>query len=335
MHKEAHKSIDVDVFKEILENEFFSQEKDETTRDDLIEMVRRINKVEIKVQGSDLDKKKESAKIKHKQFGFRAKTDFKIEFRPDIFENETTICLIPQKIYELEDEVKKLPVPYCEKGKVLKSLLGDAFERLKVKAKNILQNSGSDEQITHYAKKNIQVAQRNCYDARLLLIKIQKTKNSNDIFIIFMANVFLINVVIYLQKMFSSYYKVINNDKIIQKAELYDVMDWNVIMEPKAEYITKKREELEEEIPEDLKIYINGQINIFLTVMYEMRNKEIQNKKMYLSGTDKGFVNWISKGVFDKNGDPIKPATIIKCIKDYNDDKRVKGNKRFDIEPYF
>jgi len=56
---------------------------------------------------------------------------------------------------------------------------------------------------------------------------------------------------------------------------------------------------------------------------------------MYISGTDKAFINFISKNVVDKNGDPIKSATIIKCMKDYNDDKRAKGNKRHDIDPYF
>lgn len=86
---------------------------------------------------------------------------------------------------------------------------------------------------------------------------------------------------------------------------------------------------------EDLKIMVNGQINTFITIMYDLRHKELQNKKIYLSGKDKAFINFISKNVVDKNGEPIKPATIIKCMQYYNDDKRAKGNKQHDIEPYF
>jgi hypothetical protein len=51
-----------------------------------------------------------------KKYEFRVKADYKIELLQDVFKNETVISLIPQYIYELEDVVKNMPEPYCEKG---------------------------------------------------------------------------------------------------------------------------------------------------------------------------------------------------------------------------
>ncbi|MDD4234901.1 MAG: hypothetical protein PHF99_02670 [Bacteroidales bacterium] len=94
MSIEAHRSIDVDVFKEILDNEFFIGNKNEIP--DLIDLVKKIQAVELKVQGIDLDHKREAKIIKHRNYGFRAKADYKIEFKQDVFENETLITLIPR-----------------------------------------------------------------------------------------------------------------------------------------------------------------------------------------------------------------------------------------------
>jgi hypothetical protein len=215
-------------------------------------------------------------------------------------------------------------------------LYSDAFERLKIKARNIIHNSDNDNEIGHYAKKNIQMAKRNCYDARLLFHKIQKTKNKDAIFLVLMANIFMINVLVFLQKMFSSYYKEKDIEKLKQKAELYDSIDLNILMEQQAEYeIANKQEQFDDDISDDLKIYINGQINALVTVFYDLRNKQLKNNKKFLEGSDKAFIHLLSKTFVDKNGNPLKQSTIIKCLQDYNDDKRAKGDKRHDIDPYF
>ncbi|MDD2200527.1 MAG: hypothetical protein PHF99_07835 [Bacteroidales bacterium] len=334
MYSEAHKSIDVDVFKEIIENELFHAKLEE--KFNLLELVRKVNGVEIRIPGLDIDRKKETANIKFKQFGFKAKTDFDLEFRKDVFENETIIKIVPKKVYELQDRVKRLPEPYCDRGKLLLALLSDSFERLKIKSKNIIHNSDNDKQIGHYAKKNIQMAKRNCYDARLFLHKIQKTKNKDAIFLTFMANIFMINVLTFLQKMFSSYYNEKEIERLKQKVELYDAIDLNVLMEHKAEYVVaNKQEQFDDDISDDFRIKVNGQINALVTVFYDLRNKQLQNGKNFLEGSDKAFIHILSNNFFDKKGNPVKPSTIIKCLQDYNDDKRAKGDKRHDIDPYF
>ncbi|MDD4149242.1 MAG: hypothetical protein PHE33_04380 [Bacteroidales bacterium] len=330
MSGDAHRSIDVDVFKEILENEFFTGDRNRNEIPELLDLVKKTNTIEKRIPGIDLDIKKELAKIKFKQYGFKNKADFAYEYKQDVFENETIILLVPQKVYELEDTVKSLPVPYCEKGKKLLMLLSDTYERLKIKAKNILQNTTSDDQITHYAKKNIQIALRNCYDARMLLVKIQKTKNRDAIFLVFMANVFMINVVAYLTKMFNSYYSDVKNDKGRQKAELYDVMDLNVIMEPEVEYKKKKAQEkaVEFDMPQ---IRLKVQTNQFLTLVYDILNFKTEEITQLLEIDQKELEEILSKVVYDKKGNLLKKSTINTCLKQSREDKRVSGSKRIDV----
>jgi hypothetical protein len=335
MGLESYGSIDVDVFKDILENEYISYIKNKKEIPELLELVKQTNTIEVRIPGINFDKKKETAKIKYKQYGFKTKADFIYDYRHDVFENETIISLIPQTIYELEDMVKKMPVPYCEKGKKLSSLLSDAFERLKVKAKYILRNSANDEQITHYAKKNIQTALRNCYDARIFLVKIQKTKNRDAIFLAFMANIFMINVVAYLTKMFSSYYTDKTHDKYKQKAELYDVMDFNVIMEPETEYKVKPKIQDADDETDFPKIVWPKQTNQLLTAIYDLYHLKDEENNPLIEIDMKSLQDLVQKIFLDRNGKTLNKLTIKTCLSESREDKRAQGNKRIDVKKYF
>jgi len=335
MNLEAYKCIDVDVFKEILVNKFFHDLNDDDENFTILDLVKKVNTVEIKLQGIDHDIKMLNSQIKFRQYGFRAKADFKLIPKQDFFENETILYLIPQKVYELEDVIKKMPVPYCEKGKTLNLLLGDSFERLKVKSKNILRNSANDNQITHYAKKNIQVALRNCYDARLFLVKIQKTKNRNAIYLVIMANIFMINVLSYLHKMFSSYYKDDNNLKDKQKSALYDIMDFSLIRDPEAEYKQKEETRKENQEIKLPKIQLHVQTNQFLTAVYDSLNFEVEENIRGIEIDQKELEDLISRIVYDKKGNLLKKSTISTCLKPSREDKRVSGSKKIDVSKYF
>lgn len=331
MSQEAHSCIDVEVFIDILENDFFRN--DETEKSDILSLVQKTSLVEISYPGLEIDTKQESAKLKFKQYGFRFKNDFKVETRQSIFDNVTILTLVPQKVYELKDSIEILQEPYCEKGKKLNLLLGDTFERLKVKSKNILQNSESDDMITHYAKKNIQVAMRNCYDARETLIKMQRTKNSDAINLAIMANAYITNVHSYLLKMFSSYYVDKKNLNYKQKADLLDVIIKNAMREPQIEYDSKSNKETKQvKFP---RIKLNIQTNQFLTAIYELLNYRTEDNTPLFEIDQKELEELLSKIVYDKKGNLLKKTTINTCLKPSRDDKRVVISKKIDVINYF
>jgi len=322
----AHKSIDVDVFKVILD-QYLLHENTEHANTSLIDLIKQIHSVEIKLPGIDSEKKNETKNINLKQYGFKNKSDCIINTKQNVFENETIISFSPKNVYELEDKVKKMPIPYSDKGKILKQLISDAFERLKVKAKHILENSDNDEQITHYAKKNIQVALRNSYDARMCLMKTQKTKNHDAIMLALMINVFMVNVVNFLQNMFSSYYCNKKTDKNKQKADLYDIIDVNVLMEPPSEYKTKKEEQINPP-----KIVWNGNVNSLATIFFDLMQVKTNEGKPLLQADSKDIQDLLHNFFVDKNGLAINKNTIATCLRPSKEEKRSNGNKRIDLD---
>jgi hypothetical protein len=331
MNTEAHSRIDVGVFIDILENEFFHNK--EADQSEVLTLVQKISSVEICYPGLDIDIKQEIAKLKFKQYGFRFKSDFKIDTRQSIFDNVTILKLVPQKVYDFKESVDIIREPYCEKGKKLFFLLGDAFERLKIKSNNILQNSYSDDMITHYAKKNIQVAMRNCYDAKEILSTIIRTHNQDAINLAIMGNAFIINVHSFLMKMFSAYH---SEDKILkyrQKSDLLDVIMKNAVLEPKPEYQTKT-ESRETEIKwPHIKLHVPT--NLFLTFIYEAMNKRTEENLPYIEFEAKALEEILCNCVYDKKGNLLKKSTISTYLKPSRDDKRVSILKKNDVLPKF
>ena len=332
MQTKSYQRDDVSVFNQILRKKFCPNDDSGASKKVLLEMVQRINKKEIKFKGLEIDKKEEQNKINILEYGYKESSDVKFEFVQDVFENKSKIILIPKKIYELEDKIE-LPYPPSHKAKLYLDFLSDTFERLKIKAVNVVRETHDTNNIELYAKKNIQMAQRIFYDARMVLNKTQIKGDRNIIFLVFAQNVFIINVILFYQNMFSSFYNEKKMTKKSLKAELYDSVGMNIMMEPVAKYGNAPKEE--KNIDAGFKpIKWNGQINTLITYHYDFMNERLINKKTYFEASIEEMAEFIHRSFIDKNGNPINKNTIRICLQDYRDDKRVKGKKRIDISKY-
>jgi len=330
MKRKAYHKIDVINFKEILKKKYSNIEEKKTTKKMLIEQIQNINNLEILIKGLEINKKKEIEKINIREYGFKESDDVKIEFVQDVFEAETRINLRPICVYELEDKIE-LPCSFNNKGKFYLDLISDTFERFKIKAENIITETDDITHIELYAKKNIQMAQRIFYETRMNLSNVQKKGQRTDVFIAFVQNVFLINVILYLQNMFSSFYHEKKMTKRSLKSELYDFVGMNIFMEPAAEYGNATKIE---EGKKNINIKWNGQVNQLITVFYDFINEKMPNKKMLLEASVDDISELLNSCFVDKNGKPISKSTIDTCMKEYREDKRVKGKKRIDISKY-
>jgi len=333
MQTKSYHRDDVSVFNKILRKKFCPTDDRGASKKILLEMVQKINQKEIKFKGLDIDKKEEQGKINVLEYGYKESSDVKFEFVQDVFENKSKIVLIPKNIYELEDKIE-LPYPPNHKAKLYLNFLSDTFERLKIKSVNVVRETHDTKNIELYAKKNIQMAQRIFYDARMLLNKTQIKGDRNIIFLVFAQNVFLINVILYYQNMFSSFYNEKKMTKKSLKAELYDSMGMNIMMEPVAEYghVPKKKEENIDIVFKPIKW--NGQINTLIAYHYDYMNECLTNKKPYMETSIENMTEFIHRSFIDKNGKPINKNTIRMCLQEYRDDKRPKGKKRIDISKY-
>jgi len=331
MQTKSYQRTDVSIFKEILRKKFCPEDDKGASKKVLLEMIQRINEKEIIIDGLEIDKKKEQNNINVREFGFKENSDVKFDFVQDVFENKTKMVMTAKTIYELEDKIE-LPYPANNKGKLYLAFISDTFERLKIKAENVVSATNETKYIELYAKKNIQVAQRIFYDARMLLNRTQIKGDRNIIFLVFVQNVFIINVILYYQNMFSSFYNEKKMTKKSLKAELYDSVGMNIMMEPVAEY---GKNEKEEELIEEERIFQwNGQVNVLATFFYDALNEKLSNKKMLLDADKEDIKYILNKFFVDKNGNAISKETIRTCLTDHRDEKRAKGKKRIDISKY-
>ncbi len=315
--KKAYQRIDVEVFKKILREEYCPTAEKGASKKVLFEIIREISKVVIKIKGKDINKNEIIENINFKEFGFKEQSDVKIAFTETIF-GHTELTLQAKNIYELQEGIE-LPIPRNNKQKQYQALLSDTFERLKIKCENIISDTDEQKHIELYANKNIQTITRTFYEAKTLLYKSKESLNDKDRFYIYVQTLFILNTVLFMQNMFSSYYKEKKYSKQTLKLEMYDSVGPDLFSEPTAEYGNNNS---------DNKLKWSWQINQLATMYYDLN--EAANEK----STPQQLEDFIIRNYVDKNGNAISRATIKTCLNEYRPDKRVKGKKQIDISKY-
>ena len=327
MNKKPYNSADVCIFHEILKAKEYIDNEDNTQKN-ILNTIQNIHKKEVIFSGLDINRQKLLRNINFCQYGYRSGKDIKIEFIQNIFDNNTKMILTPNSIYELEDIID-LPNPINNQSKLFQDLLSDTYERLKVKAISIIQETEEHCFIQLYVNKNIQLLHRIFYDSRIELHKVQLIGTQTSIFNVLSLNIYIINVIIYLQNMFSNFYQeeLLSKDNL--KLQLCNTLDLNKLINP---VIANKKASIK--IRTNNKITLlkwNGQINTLITLVYDLMNFRHGNDKMLLEATTEDIKYLLNKYVVDKNSKPISKQTIETCLKEYRDEKRAKGSKRIDV----
>ena len=321
--RKQHQRIDVNILREILRKKFCSEKEKGYSKKVLLKIIQEINKVEIKLKGLKQNSKKEVEKLNLKEYGFRNINDIKIDVREDVFENKTIITLKPKTEYELEGTLQ-LNAPSSYKHKSFIALMCDTYERIKLKADNIIDEVDNKDQIELYATKNIQKAVQIFFEAKALLEKIHKRKDDSDKFFVYIQMIFIANIILYLQNIFASYYKEKLYSKRTLQSEIYDSISLDIAMEPTAEYGKKQVEEK----PKSKKLIWRKNINILITLHYDLHSDESYDAET------KDIENFIHDNYLNKQGKEISRETIRICMQKFRDDKRAKGKKRIDISKY-
>ena len=321
--RKPYQRIDVNVFREILKKKFCPNDEKAYSKKVLLKVIQEINKVEIKIKGLKHNFKKEVGKLNLREFGFRNIDDIKIEVSEDVFDNNTIIVLKPKAVYELEG-ILQLTAPSTYKHKNYIALMCDTYERIKIKAENIIDEVDNKEQIELYATKNIQKATQIFFEAKAVLEKIHRRKDDSDKIFIYVQMIFIANTILHLQNIFYSYYKEKLYSKRTLQSEIYDSISIDIVMEPTTEYGTKQVEEK----PKHKKLVWKKNINILITLYYDLHNDNS------FEAETKDIENYIHNNYLNKKGKEISKETIRICMQKFRDDKRAKGKKRIDISKY-
>ncbi|PLX05717.1 MAG: hypothetical protein C0596_19155 [Marinilabiliales bacterium] len=318
---ENYQKTDVSIFKKIFERKFFCKTKNINERK-VKDYIRELYLEEISYPGLELDVQKEISKLNLQEYGFNSIDDVDIEIKKYVFNESTSIILRPKTFFENGERFGIPQYDHFEKELFI-MFLGDTFERLKIKAENIIHTCVCDKHIEFYAKKNIQVLSSSFDDANNYMNEICIREDNLKFFRVYVLNTYIYNSLMFYQNRFNEFYleeKHLIND---MRMKLVNSIGIHTIIEP---LFSNKCDELDNEFIKDFEpIPWNGQTNVLVTLFYDfLKEKRIKTniKNVVL------LIYWCFR---DKNGKRISKLTIETILKDYRSEKRASGNKRIDL----
>jgi len=304
-------------------------------------------------------------KLDYKALGFKSPLDFDL-ITKEQSKGRKDIYVKPLKVYEL---MELIDIPYYASLKCTTfiELLGDEFERIKIRAERILDLSDNESSVRIYATKHIQKAKKLFYDSKKALSHIKKSDNPEDIYIIFAANIFLIRIIIFFQKLFRPYVAGnIDNEQhlfneILQVVSLKRLcslfhaqnsgycgyikksfVENTIDTEGSAHEVSdnsQKDQTPQKSLPAnkgDLQyapLKWNGQINVLVDVLTQLTEETRIKGMPALETTDEDLLNFILTNFRDSDNKELSYYTINTLLNKNRTDKRLhpQSPKRIDV----
>jgi len=246
-------------------------------------------------------------------------------------------------------------------------LMCDEFERIKIRAEKILENINDEKLIRAYANKHVQKAKKIFYDAKRLLREVQRTEDSENIYIFFALNLFLVRTILFYQKMFRPYLKLepdteeqlfheVIKELSLQKLctlfpcgksgygdylkksfiENTEHSEANV-QESQSDYTkTFSDEKSQPSVVEKIgyeRIKVNGQVNVLVDIFIQLLDEIEVADGMFLETSKENLQAFMVANFKDKNDKAFSSYTIGTYLKPYRIDKHIKkeSSKRIDV----
>jgi hypothetical protein len=328
MVKKLYNRIDVSIFEEAFSKNILGNPKISSLKH-VLSFIQKKHTYEYYVPSLNVKPRVILENISWKELGFRSPNDYLVDTKQDVFEKRTKVCLIPKILYDVEG-VSNLPKPINDHTEAYQVYIVDIFERVKIKAENILHEIELAEHIELYATKNIQLAVKLYGDSLVRLKKLQQSEA--DTFIVFniiSLNFNLLNLISYLQDLFKGFYKgeeyCLNElrSKLLQSIGnrfIYSFFD-----------CTNRASKTIENNACDLRIKWNGQINTLITLCYDLMHYTMDGDSALLECSNEDIKKLLTRNFVDKRGKSFNPFTIETCMNDTRKEKRASGRKRIKI----
>jgi len=298
-------------------------------------------------------------------FGYKKVKDYEVEIKP-ISNGKHEIIIKPTRIYDLL-EVMDIPQFVSLKCNSFVEFMGDEFERVKVRADWVLENSNDEKVVASYAVKHVQKAKKIFYESKRLLREVQKTDNPEDIYIFFALNLFVVRTILFYQKMFRPYltlppdteehlfHEVIKELSLRKLCTLFPCgksgygdyikksfieragQTESVVNETPVEYSETVSEEKSQPVTVGTtkyeRIKVNGQINVLVDVFIQMLEEIEVPEGKFLETSRENLQDFLIASFKDKNDKAFSLYTIRTILKPYRTDKHIKKEspRRIDL----
>jgi len=302
-------------------------------------------------------------------YGFKSTDDYDIQIK-ELNSGKKEIYLKPMCSYELR-EVMDIPQFVSFKCSCFMALMGDEFERIKIRAEKILVSINDVNQLRAYASKHVQKLKKLYHDAKHLLKELQDKKSQDDVYIIFALNLFIIRTIMFYQQLFRPYIKTKEESEEQLMSELIKEVTWrkiyslfrcsgkgycdylkksytentdvsgSTVNEPPADkektFSKKESQPAAEGDRAYTRIKINGNTNAFIEMFFQLLETIKINEKTIIETSYKNLEAFMLYSFTDKWGKPLRKHTLNTYLKPYRHDKRPKGenSNRIDVSGFF
>jgi len=301
--------------------------------------------------------------------GYMSETDFDLDIRQRN-NNVQEIYIKPIRIYELKEVID---IPYFNSFKCVSylELLGDEFERIKIRAEKILEKTNDEKLIRAFANKHVQIAKKLFYDAKRSLIDAQKANDPEDIYIFFALNLFIVRTILLYQKMFKPYLKQEPDSEVllfhevlkelslrklcslfptrksgycnyvkksfVEKSILFEGMINETQTEQGEDFLQKKSSHILQGKLSYSPAKCNCQINVLVDILTQLTEEITVSGKPVIEMSAEDLLNFILTNFIDRNGKEFSYYTIHTLLKKSRVDKRLhpQSPKRIDVSKHF
>lgn len=367
MSSDVNDRIHILLYEEIVSGKYRPYLSKYSTKENLESMVFEANTHKIAVVSKNGNS--EFTESDYCYYGFKNPEDYEI-ITKELLNGKKEIYIRPQCSYELR-EVMDIPQFVSFKCSSFMALMGDGFERIKIRAEKRLESSGDVNEIKSYASKHVQKSKKLYHDAKHLLKEMQDKKSQDDVYIIFALNLFIIRTILFYQQLFRPYLKTKEETEEQLMSELIKEITWRKLYtlfrcsgKGYCEYLKKsyleKTDDPENELQEPSvsiektfdgeksqqagqgtrpyrRIRINCNTNVFID-LYLQKLETIRVKgKPIIETTYENLEDFFVYGFIDKKGKPLSRHTVRTYLKPYRTDKRLKSEnpRRIDISEHF
>ncbi len=360
--------IHIKLYEEILTGKFNPTQSKFSNPETLRNLVEDANTLCIAILPMDENHKEYIDSKDFTTIGYHSESDFNFEIRQKNNKLQE-IYIKPVRIYELKEV---FDIPYFNSYKCVSylELMGDEFERIKIRAEKILEKTNDENLIRAYANKHIQIAKKLFHDAKRTLVEAQKTNNPEDIYIFFALNLFIVRTILLYQQMFKPYLKQEPDSEVllfhevlkelslrklcslfptnksgycnyvkksfVEKSMLFEGMVDESQTEQGKDFSQKKSSHtLQGKLPY-APVKCNCQINVFVDILIQLTAEIKVSGNPILEITEEDLLNFILTNFRDKQGKEFSYYTIHTLLKKDRVDKRIhpQSPKRIDVSKF-
>lgn len=357
--------IHIKVYEEILSGKLSPTLPRFNMTTDPVKLVKEANTLKLAIVSSKIGISEVLEDSDYTSLGYKTPIDYDFHVR-NIDGGRSEISIFPTTVYELM-EIIDIPQFISSKSNAFGILITDQFERIKIRAEKMLEMDINSETAMLYAARNIQKAKKLFHDAKILLKHLQAKQDGEDFYIIFVLSIFLVRTILFYQKMFRPFIQGKPDTETQLKAELYDCISLRhlsrmykltdsdyceflkkshaeksgVCEQEASEYrandeetfLQKKSHVVESDTPHYPKIQWNGQINVLVDVLLQMKEEHKVSGKPLLGASYETLKNFLVANFCDKHGNDLSPHTIRTILQPQRTDKRLhpESAKRIDI----